>query len=70
MPWDGNRLCAVKLNNASNVDALTELYDHRDDTSPLNLDVAEYNNVAGSHPSIVSAMRKALETYVVYCPPS
>ncbi len=48
--------------------AFTALYDHRRDTSAFDLDVAEYDNVAASYPEIVLAMRKALETYVVYCP--
>ena len=70
--WDGQKLCAKKpstsvATNATTL-AFTELYDHRRDTSAFDLDVAEYDNVAASYPNIVLRMRKALETYVVYCP--
>ena len=47
--------------------AMTELYDHREDTAMFDLDVAEYDNVAAQNPEVVAEMRAALETYVVYC---
>jgi hypothetical protein len=69
--WDGRKLCAIQPSTslATNATALafTELYDHRRDTSVFDLDVAEYDNVAASYPDVVATMRKALETYVVYC---
>jgi hypothetical protein len=68
--WDGQKLCAIKPRASANTTAhtLTELYDHRNDTTVFDLDVAEYDNVVASYPGFAATMLKALETYVVYCP--
>ena len=66
LAWDGERLCPHKPAPGAAL-AMTELYDHREDTAMFDLDVAEYDNVAARNPEVVAEMRAALETYVVYC---
>lgn len=46
---------------------MIELYDHRDDQSHFDLDVAEYTNVATANPEIVTQLRQALQGKIGYC---
>jgi hypothetical protein len=46
---------------------MIELYDHRNDTTRLDLDAAEYVNVAAAHPDVVDAMRAVLRTKITFC---
>ena len=41
LSWDGEGLCGVAPSAAAAAE-LIELYDHRSDTTPLDLDAAEY----------------------------
>ena len=51
LSWDGKGLCGVAPSAAA-ADELIELYDHRSDTTPLDLDAAEYTNVATTNPDV------------------
>jgi hypothetical protein len=44
-----------------------ELYDHRQDTSVMDLDAAEYLNVQASNPDIVKEMREVLRKQIASC---
>jgi hypothetical protein len=46
---------------------MIELYDHREDTTPLDLDVGEYANVAAENLEVVQTMRAALRTKITFC---
>jgi iduronate 2-sulfatase len=67
LQWNGDALCPRAPNTTSG-NGHVELYNHADDVLPLDLDVAEFNNVAGSNPSVVVEMRAVLlDNYVRYC---
>ena len=61
--WNGTGLCPIPSNN----ETLIELYDHRDDVSLFNLDVAEYANVAVGNVEVVAKLNKVLDSKVRLC---
>eukprot|EP00041_Stephanoeca_diplocostata_P016103 m.313662 g.313662 ORF g.313662 m.313662 type:complete len:442 (+) comp20256_c1_seq25:607-1932(+) len=68
--WNGQDLCP--LNPASNqetAEAMVELYDHTSDTTLVDFDAAEYENVAAIHPTVIQDFRSVLRTKIQYCPP-
>ena len=67
LEWDGDALCPHPPGTGTDGRNI-ELYDHTNDVLPLDLDAAEFSNVASSHLDVVAEMRSVLaEKYVKYC---
>ena len=50
---------------------LVELYSHASDTTPLDLDASEYNNLAHANPDVVAEMRAILRARIDFgCQPT
>ena len=60
--WNGNALCPLVANQS-----LSELYDHRADTSIFDLDVAEYENVAAANANVVAKLAAVLDRKIELC---